>query len=399
MKDPSVVLRELVKVFPTKEMPARLLVSSEASPRAIEGKVAVAGVNLIIHHGERLGIVGRNGAGKSTLLQLIAGLISPTSGSVEVVGKVTSVMTLGVGLREELSGRRNIYLDGEIQGKSRLEIDRVADAIIAFADLGEFIDYPVRTYSTGMKARLGFAMISHLDPEILIIDEALAVGDAAFAAKATARIREICSRGKIVIIVSHSMQSVRELCNRCLWMDEGKIVQDGSPEEVTKAYVEAVRSVDEAALIEKFRKLIGVRHFKTGFEFSDVLVYQGRDPEPRTSLEAGQPTFFRINVRVPPEAEGAEISVCMIRLDDLLLFNEVFPADSFRLNGQSIGLEIEMTPLQLGAAIYRLDVSVRNGSEVCAESSSIFEVYALNPPTGGKPMLFSPIGVDVKPVE
>jgi lipopolysaccharide transport system ATP-binding protein len=397
--EPRVALCNLVKIFPTKDMPVKLLVSSATSPDTIEGKVAVAGVNLTINQGERLGIVGRNGAGKSTLLQMIAGLASPTAGSVEIVGQVTSVMTLGVGLRDEVSGRKNIYIDGEIQGKSRAEIDRVAGAIIAFADLGEFIDYPVRTYSTGMKARLAFAMISHIDPEILIIDEALAVGDAVFAAKATEKIREICSRGKIVIIVSHSMQSVRELCNRCLWMGEGKIILDGSPEEVTKAYIDSVRAVDEAALIERFRRLIGVRCFKPGFGFSEVSLLQGRDPEPRTLLEAGQPTLFQIRAQVPMEENGACIHVCVTRLDDLLMFNETFPVDPFRLDVQSIGLEIKMAPLQLGAATYRLDASLRKEPEIYAESSSIFEVYALNPPTGGKPMLFSPIGVDVVPTE
>ena len=216
------------------------------------GKVAVDRLTLSIAEGERLGIVGRNGAGKSTLLHMIAGLSGPTSGSVRISGKVTSIMTLGVGLRDDLSGRENIYVDGEIQGKSRAETDSVIEQVIEFSELGEFIEYPVRTYSTGMKARLAFAMISHIDPEILIIDEALSVGDASFSVKATARILEICARGKIVILVSHGMQAIRDICNRCIYMKDGRIVMDGQPDAVTRAYIEEVREADEAELMLKF---------------------------------------------------------------------------------------------------------------------------------------------------
>ena len=199
-------------------------------------KAAVAGLTLSMEAGERVGIIGPNGAGKSTLLHMIAGIGTPSSGSVIVDGKVTSILTLGIGVREEMTGRENIYLDGELQGKTRHQVDEVIDAIVDFAELGEFIDRPVRTYSTGMKSRLSFAMISHVNPEILLIDEALSAGDAAFSVKATAKIREICARGKIVLLVSHSLGAIRDMCNRCIWMEEGAIIMDGSPGEVTRAY-------------------------------------------------------------------------------------------------------------------------------------------------------------------
>lgn len=389
--EPSITLSEVSKIFPAGGIPGQELFSTAAQTAAAGDKVAVDGVSLTIRYGERLGIVGRNGAGKSTLLHMIADLSSPTSGSIEINGKVTSVMTLGVGLRDDLSGRENIYVDGEIQGSARHEVEKVIDEIIAFADIGEFIDYPVRTYSTGMKARLAFSMISHIDPEILIIDEALSVGDANFSAKATARIKEICARGKIVIIVSHGMQAIKDICNRCLWMENGRVVMDGTPEVVTKAYIDSVRAADETLLMEKFRKFIGVHSLKAGWAVNQVLIINGESGEQRSLLEAGQPTRIEVRCATPAGEVDSNVRVRITRLDGLLVFDESFSGQAFRLRDQSIGLAIEMVPLVLGAAIYRLDVSLASGVNVCAESSSIFEVFTFNPPTGGKPMLLYPV--------
>lgn len=389
--EPHIALHEVCKTYtPLGILGQKRFIAGKLSSKA-GGKVAVAGVSLAIQQGERLGIVGRNGAGKSTLLHMIAGLSSPSSGSIEINGKVTSVMTLGVGLRDDLSGRENIYVDGEIQGKSRQEIGKVIDQIIAFADLGEFIDYPVRTYSTGMKARLAFSMISHIDPEILIIDEALSVGDAAFSSKATARIREICARGKIVIIVSHGMQAIKDICNRCLWMENGRVIMDGAPEDVTRAYIDSVRAADEEQLMGKFRKFIGQRTMREGWAVKNVAIFNGMSGEQRYLLEAGLPTRFEVEASIPAGERSAGVRVRITRLDELLIFDEYFPAETIRLQDQSIGLEVEMTPLVLGAAIYRLDVSLEAGAEICAESSNIFEVFSINPPTGGRPMLLYPV--------
>ena len=200
-------------------------------------KVAVQTTTLTVHAGERLGIIGPNGAGKSTLLRIMAGLADPSSGQIDVEGRVTAIFTLGLGLREDLRGRENIYVDGELQGKSRAEVAEVVDDIIAFTDIGEFIDRPVRTYSTGMKSRLAFAMLIHINPEILIIDEALSAGDCLFAAKAYRKMQEICDRGMITIIVSHTMQNVLDLCTRCLWMENGRVVMDGDAAEIGRAHV------------------------------------------------------------------------------------------------------------------------------------------------------------------
>lgn len=387
-------IKNISKVFPATDSTGRNLVFGADAPSLTGGKVAVNNLSLTITQGERVGIVGPNGAGKSTLLHMIAGLSSPNTGQIEVNGKITSVLTLGVGLREDLTGRENIYIDGEIQGYSRRAVDDVLEEIITFADLGEFIDYPIRTYSTGMKARLAFSMISHIEPEILIIDEALSVGDAAFAVKATRRIMEICARGKIVIVVSHSMQSVRDICNRCLWMDAGNVVMDGPAADVTKSYIQAVRGADEAVLLEKFRKFIGASTLLPGWAISDVALQGGSSFEPRNLLEVGQPMRVCIRALVPKFDSQPIIKIQITRLDGLLVFNETLLATEYRLPDESIGLNIEMPQLMLGVATYRLDVFLQPDElRVGARSATIFETYNLNAPTGGKPMLAYPIHV------
>ena len=273
---------------------------------------AVDGVSLEIANGERVGIIGRNGAGKSTLLHLIAGITTPSSGSIDVTGKVTAVMTLGIGLREEATGRENIYLDGEVQGVARSHIDAALDDVISFSDLGKFIDYPVRTYSTGMKARLAFSMITHLEPEILIIDEALSAGDAAFSAKATRRIKELCKRGKIVIVVSHGMGTINDICNRCLWMDAGRIEMDGKPVDVTQAYIEAVREADEKALLEKFGRDTGCRSLLTGWTLCapEILIQD----QTRQIIPVGADVIFSIRGGKPTKTSKTSPSLvtCLV---------------------------------------------------------------------------------------
>lgn len=360
-----------------------------------EGKVAVDSASLVLREGERLGIVGRNGAGKSTLLHMIAGISDPTSGRVIINGKVTSIMTLGVGLRDDLSGRENIYVDGEIQGKSRAEVGMVIDQVIEFAELGKFIDYPVRTYSTGMKARLAFSMITHIEPEILIIDEALSVGDAAFSVKATARILEICAKGKIVILVSHGMQSVRDICNRCIYLKDGRIVMDGTPEAVTKAYIDEVRGEDETTLMSRFAAHIGNRSLAVGYAIKSLVMLSGEAQSHAVRIEAGQRLRIRIGASMPPGDVRATCRVNIVRLDDLVFFRETFEAAEYFSHEGNGCLEVEFSPLPLAPAVYRLDVELRQhaavGAPIFATSSSIFEVYSLAPPTGGKPMLYYPV--------
>ncbi len=311
-------------------------------------------------------------------------------------GHVTSILTLGLGLREDLTGRENIYLDGEVQGRSRSEIDKVIDEVIAFADIGEFIEYPVRTYSTGMKARLAFAMTFHIEPEILLIDEALSVGDAAFSTKATQKIRELCNKGKIVIIVSHSMENVVEICNRCLWMEEGSITMDGAPSAVTLAYIESVRKKDEAAIMERFRTYIGGKSLRQGCQIEQIEVRQDPTSELRSIVRAGEATDLKIQMRIPHALARADMRLVITRLDGLILTENYMSEAAGVTTGPLIGSVtylVGMRPLVLSPGIYRIVVELLDGDEVVAERSTIMEVVAEKIPTGGRTALLYPCSV------
>ncbi|HEV7428398.1 MAG TPA: ABC transporter ATP-binding protein [Thermoanaerobaculia bacterium] len=198
---------------------------------------ALRGINLDIAPGERLGIVGVNGAGKSTLLKILSRITEPTEGRARLYGRVGSLLEIGTGFHGELTGRENIYLNGAILGMKHAEIARNYDEIVAFAELDRFLQVPVKRYSSGMYMRLAFAVAAHLQPEILIVDEVLAVGDAAFQKKCLGKMNEVSQKGRTIIFVSHNMAAVQNLCNRVLWMDAGRIVNDGDPARVVGDYL------------------------------------------------------------------------------------------------------------------------------------------------------------------
>lgn len=199
--------------------------------------LALDHIDLTVYEGEALGIIGHNGAGKSTMLKLISRITAPTEGTIDIRGRVTSMLEVGAGFHGEMTGRENIYLNGAILGMSRKEIDAKMDEIIQFAEVADFIDTPVKRYSSGMYVKLAFSVAAHLDSEIMITDEVLAVGDAAFQKKCIQKMRsEVMQEGKTVLYVSHNMSTVRDLCTRCIVLDHGKIVFDGDTEAAIAMY-------------------------------------------------------------------------------------------------------------------------------------------------------------------
>lgn len=204
---------------------------------------ALKGISFSVRDGEVVGIVGRNGSGKSTTLKIIAGVYRPTSGTVSVNGRVAALIELGAGFHGDLTGRENIVINGLMLGLSRRQIRDREQSIIEFAELGEFIDSPVKQYSSGMFMRLGFAIASEVDPDILLIDEILSVGDAAFQQKCIARIQEFLRHGKTIVYVSHSAAMIRELCSRALLLHEGILVADGEADKVISRYEELLNQV------------------------------------------------------------------------------------------------------------------------------------------------------------
>ncbi|MEO8622309.1 MAG: ABC transporter ATP-binding protein, partial [bacterium] len=198
---------------------------------------ALSDVNFQVRPGEALGIIGPNGAGKSTVLKLLTRIMHPTAGECRLTGRVGALIEVAAGFHPDLTGRENVYLQGVIMGMPRREIARKFDQIVAFADLAPFIDTPVKRYSTGMQARLGFAVAAHLEPEVLLIDEVLSVGDAAFQAKAYARASELVRQEIPVVMVSHQLEAVAELCTQAILLDRGRVIHAGTPRECITAYL------------------------------------------------------------------------------------------------------------------------------------------------------------------
>ena len=199
---------------------------------------ALRNVSFEVQHGESLGVIGPNGAGKSTLLQVLAGIITPSEGEVMVDGHISSLLTLGVGFDQDLSGTDNIRLAGAFMGIDHKQVEEQLPAIVEYADLGEFIDVPIKTYSSGMRARLGFAIATSVEPDILILDEVLSTGDAAFREKSKQRVAELLEEAKAIVLVTHDMNWVREYCTRAILLERGRIAATGSPEEVVAMHQE-----------------------------------------------------------------------------------------------------------------------------------------------------------------
>lgn len=350
---------------------------------------AVDGLSLTIREGERVGIIGPNGAGKSTLLHLIAGLSPPSSGYLEVIGTVHAVMTLGAVLRDDLSGLDNIYLDAEIQGRRRLEVEAVCADIVAFSELGDFIERPVRTYSSGMKARLAFSMMVHMQRDILIVDEALSVGDVYFSRKASERIKQLAESGRIVIFVSHGIQSIKDMCTRCIWIDQGRVLMDGDPAIVTAAYLAQVHSQDQGALRRKFG-LLPQNGGLLGARLEPPQVVQ--DGKAASTLQPGH----SIAIVLKGDASSIHeprIDLLLHRLDGTLITTAEAPG---HVPSGAFSVEVLMSPLVLGVGLYRADVRLMDGGAIRAVGSTVFEVKTTAPLIGGVPMLFYPAYLNVE---
>jgi homopolymeric O-antigen transport system ATP-binding protein len=235
----------------TKKTTLRQSFMQMFSREPLEPFWALRNVSFSLLRGESLGVIGPNGAGKSTLLQVLAGIIQPSEGSVEVHGHVSSLLTLGAGFDTELSGRENILLAGAFLGLPDSVVRQLAPSIIEFADLGRFIDAPLKTYSSGMRARLGFAIATSVDPDILLLDEVLATGDAEFREKSKSRVIELVTAAKGIVLVTHDMAWVTEYCNRAMLLEKGSVIYEGDPAETVRIHVDrsAQRKAERAAQI------------------------------------------------------------------------------------------------------------------------------------------------------
>ncbi len=227
------------------------LLKREIIPSADSSIEALKQLSFDIPRGEAFGVIGRNGSGKSTLLKIVSGILKPTRGLVSVNGRVSALIELGAGFHPEISGRENIFINGIMLGLSKREVEKRFDRIVEFSGIEEFLDQPVKTYSSGMYVRLGFAVAVHVDPEILLIDEILSVGDEEFSAKCIAKIQEMKARGVTLVFVTHQLGLVRELCDRAAWLDKGKVRSIGDPDRVVDDYLQEVAGQKPAAAAGK----------------------------------------------------------------------------------------------------------------------------------------------------
>ncbi len=256
MTGPAIVAREVGKRYrrfahrnQLKTLKSALLTGSVLSDlRPEETFTALEDVSFEVPKGSAFGVIGANGSGKSTLLKLVAGITKPSSGSLAVLGRVSALIELGAGFHPEISGRENVAINGVMLGLTRKEVEERYDAIVDFAELREFIDAPVKTYSSGMYMRLGFAVAIHVDPDVLLIDEVLAVGDEAFTRKCLDKIAEFRRRGKTILFVTHSLGLVEKMCDDALWLRGGRVADRGDPKRVIDAYLTHVASGEEALL-------------------------------------------------------------------------------------------------------------------------------------------------------
>lgn len=269
---------------------------------------AVNDVSFNIRQGERVGIIGRNGAGKSTLLKLLSRITEPTRGRITLRGKVASLLEVGTGFHPELTGRENIYLNGAILGMRRNEIKKKFDEIVAFSEVEQFLDTPVKRYSSGMYVRLAFSVAAHLEPEILIVDEVLAVGDAQFQKKCLGKMDEVGRNGRTVLFVSHNMAAIRQLCSRCILLDKGKVLSDGATDATLQRYNQLARDIqidDKTGLgDERFRRGNGVIRFTS----IDITNANG---ETCTSFKMGEKILFKMAYKVFNEMNGLKVYIAL----------------------------------------------------------------------------------------
>jgi lipopolysaccharide transport system ATP-binding protein len=250
---------------------------------------ALRDVGLEIHHGEALGIIGRNGAGKSTLLKVLSRITEPTEGRVEIKGRVAALLEVGTGFHPELTGRENIQLNGAILGMTRAEIKSKFDEIVDFSEIGRFLDTPVKRYSSGMFVRLAFAVAAYLEPEILVVDEVLAVGDAAFQRKCLGKMEDVAGHGRTVLFVSHNMAAVTSLCSRAVLLENGSLAETGSTREVIDSYLRRGREASSTPLLQRTD-----RDGSGSMRFT-ALALEDDDGNPVTSVTSGRSLTVRLD--------------------------------------------------------------------------------------------------------
>ncbi len=324
------------------------------------------GVSFTVEPGEAVGIVGTNGAGKSTLLKIITGTTQPTEGTVTVIGRIAALLELGMGFHPDFTGRQNVFMAGQLLGHSMATLERSFPDIEAFAEIGDYIDQPVRTYSSGMQVRLAFSVATAVRPEILIVDEALSVGDAYFQHKSFARIREFRDQGTTLLFVSHSAGAVKTLCNRAILLDQGVMIRDGSPDDVLDYYnaIIAKQEADQQIReVESATQKSVIRSGNRAAVIEDVdMVLGGQSSR---AVRVGEAVRFQVDIAIQQDME--ELTVGILIRDRL--GNDVFGTNTWHLGcsrkglrtGERWRLAFEFPELNLGVGNYSATFALHSG--------------------------------------
>jgi lipopolysaccharide transport system ATP-binding protein len=403
----AIVLRNVSKEFRKKTVRreyttlkselVQFLKRKEARDSPVAVTSALRDISLTVPRGRTVGLVGRNGSGKSTLLKLVTGIYRPTKGSVEVNGRISALLELGAGFHPDFSGRENITVNGIILGMSRREIRERMEEIIAFSELGDFIDEPVRTYSSGMYARLAFSVATHVDPDLLIIDEILSVGDEHFSRKSTAKMEEFRRAGKTILLVTHDLASLQSHCDEAAWLDQGLLKAYGDPAFVVSEYRKAVAQSEvqeettpghaRAAEVHPAARqpLTGPpaevgRRWGT-FEAEVVNVHLRRPgADDRTVFEAEEGLEAVIAVTADPSMTRLSVEVSLVSADGTLLWRGARPIAS----APSTTATLSMNRLGLADGNYRLDVAVfAEEGRICCDFQKGLHGFAVRSPGPG----------------
>ena len=337
---------------------------------------ALRGVSFDVAAGKTCGIVGRNGSGKSTMLKLIAGIGKPTAGDVRVVGRLSALIELGAGFHPEISGRDNVFINGMMLGLSKREIAQRFDQIVAFAELQDFIDAPVKTYSSGMYMRLGFSVAINVDPEILLVDEVLAVGDESFTHKCLDKFAEFKRRGKTVLLVTHMLDLVTRFCDEALWLDDGRIRQHGDPKRVVDAYLLDVAAQEDRGLTptratateSATADMSTAAEGRWGSREAEIIdvSFLRRDGTAAHVFESGEPVDIRMHVRAHQPLSDFVFGVGIFSAEGVCCYGTntaIEGAEPGEFVGDAeVGFHFESLGLVSGS--YRIDVAIhrRNGA-------------------------------------
>lgn len=327
---------------------------------------ALNGIDLTVRQGERVGIIGLNGAGKSTLLKILSRITAPTEGEIDIDGQLSSMLEIGMGFHGEMTGRENVYMNGAILGMSREEIKAKMEDIIAFSEIGDFIDTPVKRYSSGMFVKLAFSVVAHLDSEIMVMDEVLAVGDMAFQQKCLAKMREVSEKqDRTILYVSHNMATIRTLCDRCIVLKQGKICFDGNVEDAISVYM-GEKQGKLALSADLTEQTIYQEYFDHGLRLQKLLLLDENAPD----YNSGETLNMRLFLTAAHVETGLAVRLTLLTSDGFILASAGSGNFDLQTGAQSLKISLPLTGIANGSI--KLTLSLGKWTD-----NGYFRIYAL----------------------